>query len=79
MAKWLRVASHGGRGALQQVTAIEFDDELAARAMASFAQTPHVRAVHGDGTRVTFEPDLGPYQGGQIQTQRGYRSRRAGR
>jgi protein-L-isoaspartate(D-aspartate) O-methyltransferase len=23
---------------------------------ANFAQTPHVRAVHGDGTRVMFEP-----------------------
>jgi protein-L-isoaspartate(D-aspartate) O-methyltransferase len=43
-------------GVAGRVTAIEFDAELAARAMASFAQTPHVRAVHGDGTRVTFEP-----------------------
>jgi hypothetical protein len=24
--------------------------------MANFAQTPHVRAVHGDGGRVMFEP-----------------------
>jgi len=38
------------------VTAIEFDAELAARATANFARTPHVRAVHGDGTRVVFEP-----------------------
>jgi protein-L-isoaspartate(D-aspartate) O-methyltransferase len=39
-----------------RVTAIEFNAELAARATANFAQTPHVRAVHGDGTRVMFEP-----------------------
>jgi protein-L-isoaspartate(D-aspartate) O-methyltransferase len=38
------------------VTAIEFDAELAARATTNFARTPHVRAVHGDGTRVAFEP-----------------------
>ena len=38
------------------MTAIEFDAELAARATANFARTPHVRAVHGDGTRVVFEP-----------------------
>jgi len=38
------------------VTAIEFDAELAARATANFARAPHVRAVHGDGTRVMFEP-----------------------
>jgi protein-L-isoaspartate(D-aspartate) O-methyltransferase len=38
------------------VTAIEFDAELAARTTANFAQTPHVHAVHGDGTRVMFEP-----------------------
>jgi protein-L-isoaspartate(D-aspartate) O-methyltransferase len=38
------------------VTAIEFDGELAARATANFAHTPHVRTVHGDGTRVMFEP-----------------------
>ena len=30
--------------------------ELAARAMANLAQAPHVRVVHGDGTRVLFEP-----------------------
>ena len=43
-------------GAAGTVTAIEFDAELAARATANFARTPHVRAVHGDGTRVVFEP-----------------------
>jgi protein-L-isoaspartate(D-aspartate) O-methyltransferase len=43
-------------GVAGRVTAIEFDTELAARATANFAQTPHVRAVHGDGTRVMFEP-----------------------
>src|SRR5258707_4315104 len=39
-----------------RVTAIEFDAELAARARANLAQAPHVRAVHGDGTRAMFEP-----------------------
>jgi len=43
-------------GATGRVTAIEFDGELAARATANFAPTPHVRAVHGDGTRIVFEP-----------------------
>src|ERR1700720_474951 len=43
-------------GAAGRVTAIEFDGELAARATANFAQTPHVRVVHGDGTRIVFEP-----------------------
>ena len=43
-------------GAAGTVTAIEFDAELAARATANFARAPHVRAVHGDGTRVVFEP-----------------------
>ena len=39
-------------GATGRVAAIEFDAELAARATANLAQTPHVRAVHGDGTQV---------------------------
>ena len=43
-------------GAAGTVTAIEFDAELAARATANFARAPHVRAVHGDGARVVFEP-----------------------
>jgi protein-L-isoaspartate(D-aspartate) O-methyltransferase len=43
-------------GVAGRVTAIEFDPELAARARANLAQTPHVRAVHGDGTRAMFEP-----------------------
>jgi protein-L-isoaspartate(D-aspartate) O-methyltransferase len=38
-------------GATGRVTAIEYDAELAARATANLAQTPHVRVVHGDGTR----------------------------
>ena len=38
------------------MTTIEFHAELAARATANFAQTPHIRAVHDDGTRVMFEP-----------------------
>jgi protein-L-isoaspartate(D-aspartate) O-methyltransferase len=42
-------------GAAGRVTAIEFDAELAARATANLARTPHVRVVHGDGTRVMFE------------------------
>jgi protein-L-isoaspartate(D-aspartate) O-methyltransferase len=42
-------------GATGRVTAIEFDGELAARATANFALTPHVRVVQGDGTRVMFE------------------------
>jgi protein-L-isoaspartate(D-aspartate) O-methyltransferase len=43
-------------GATGRVTAIEFDGELAARATANFAQTPHVHVVYGDGTRIVFEP-----------------------
>ena len=43
-------------GATGRVTAIEDDAELAARATANLAQTPHVRVVHGDGTRMAFEP-----------------------
>src|ERR1700738_1748604 len=34
-------------GATGRVTAIEYDAELAARATANFAQTPHARVVHG--------------------------------
>jgi len=43
-------------GATGRVTATEYDAELAARATANLAQTPHVRVVHGDGTRIAFEP-----------------------
>src|SRR6202040_3278591 len=43
-------------GTTGRVTAIEYDAELAARATANLAQTPHVRVVHGDGTRIAFEP-----------------------
>ena len=43
-------------GAEGRVTAIEFDAEFAARAMANLAQAPHVRVVHGDGTRVLLNP-----------------------
>jgi hypothetical protein len=39
-----------------RVTAIELDAGLAARATANFAQMPHIRAVHGNGTRVMLEP-----------------------
>src|SRR5204863_506646 len=43
-------------GAAGRVTTIEFDAELAARATANLARTPHVRALHGDATRIMFEP-----------------------
>jgi protein-L-isoaspartate(D-aspartate) O-methyltransferase len=43
-------------GATGRVTAIEYDAELAARATANLAPTPHVGVVHGDGTRIAFEP-----------------------
>ena len=43
-------------GATGRVTAIEYDAELAARATANLAQTPHVRVVHGDGTQIAFAP-----------------------
>src|ERR1700719_917781 len=43
-------------GPTGRVTAIEYDAELAARATANLAQTPHIRVVHGDGTRIAFEP-----------------------
>ena len=43
-------------GTTGRVTAIEYDAELAARAMANLAQAPRVRVVRGDGTRVLFEP-----------------------
>jgi protein-L-isoaspartate(D-aspartate) O-methyltransferase len=39
-----------------RVTAIEFDPALAARATANFADTPQVRVMEGDGTRVGFAP-----------------------
>jgi protein-L-isoaspartate O-methyltransferase len=37
-------------------TAIEFDGELAARTTANLVQTQHASVVHGDGTRIVFEP-----------------------
>jgi hypothetical protein len=37
---------------------------LAARATANLAQTPHVRVVHGDGTRIAFEPAVVIYVNG---------------
>ena len=43
-------------GATGRVTAIEFDGELAARTTAHLVQTPHASVVHGDGTRIVFEP-----------------------
>ena len=48
---WTRPLAHRALGA-----ATEYDAELAARATANLAQTPHVRVVHGDGTRIAFEP-----------------------
>lgn len=43
----------GRRG---RVTAIEFDAGLAARLAANFAAAPNVKTVHGDGSRVDFDP-----------------------
>jgi protein-L-isoaspartate(D-aspartate) O-methyltransferase len=43
----------GRRG---RVTAIEYEAVLAARLAQNFAASPHVNAVHGDGTRVEFAP-----------------------
>ena len=39
-----------------RVTAIECDPGLAARLMVNFAGQPNVRAVHGDGTKIDFDP-----------------------
>jgi protein-L-isoaspartate(D-aspartate) O-methyltransferase len=39
-----------------RVTAIEYDPGLAARLKANFAGQPNVRAVHGDGSRIDFDP-----------------------
>jgi protein-L-isoaspartate(D-aspartate) O-methyltransferase len=41
----------GGR-----VTAIEYDPDLAARLAANFAGQPNVRAVHGNGAKIDFDP-----------------------
>jgi protein-L-isoaspartate(D-aspartate) O-methyltransferase len=38
------------------VTAIEFDQQLAARATTNFSRAPNVRVVQGDGTQVSFDP-----------------------
>jgi protein-L-isoaspartate(D-aspartate) O-methyltransferase len=43
-------------GATGRVTAIAFNGEVAARGTANFTQTRHVCVVHGDGTRIVFEP-----------------------
>ena len=45
------MAGSGGR-----VTAIECDSGLAARLAVNFAGQPNVRAVHGDGTKIDFDP-----------------------
>lgn len=42
-------------GATGRVTAIEFDQELAARARANLAPYGNARIIHGDGARVPFE------------------------
>jgi len=39
-----------------RVTAIEFDDNLAARLAANFASQPNVHAMQGDGTKADFDP-----------------------
>lgn len=38
------------------VTAIEFDQHLAARVTTNFSRAPNVRSVQGDGARVPFDP-----------------------
>ena len=39
-----------------RVTAIEFDAGLAKQLAVNFAGQPNVRAVHGDGTEIDFDP-----------------------
>jgi protein-L-isoaspartate(D-aspartate) O-methyltransferase len=39
-----------------RVTAVEFDEGLAARAAVNLASRPQVRVVSGDGTRLRFDP-----------------------
>ena len=39
-----------------QVTAIEYDPNLAARLVANFVGQANVRTVHGDGTKIDFNP-----------------------
>jgi protein-L-isoaspartate(D-aspartate) O-methyltransferase len=39
-----------------RVTAIEFDAGLAKQLAVNFAGQPNVRAVHGDGTKIDFDP-----------------------
>ena len=46
-----RLVGHRGR-----VTAIEFDSDLAQRTAANFALDRNVSVVHGDGSRVAFDP-----------------------
>jgi protein-L-isoaspartate(D-aspartate) O-methyltransferase len=43
-------------GSSGRVTGIEYDGDLAARARANFASTPHVEIVEGDGGLVAFDP-----------------------
>lgn len=43
----------GGSG---KVTAIEYEEELAARAAANLSPYPHVRVLHGDGSAMPLEP-----------------------
>jgi protein-L-isoaspartate(D-aspartate) O-methyltransferase len=43
-------------GSSGRVTAIEFDEGLAARAAANLASRPQVQVVPGDGTRLRFDP-----------------------
>ena len=45
------LVGEGGR-----VTAIEYDPGLAARLAVNFAGQPNVRAVHGDGSKIDFDP-----------------------
>src|SRR5205814_4846122 len=43
-------------GRTGRVTAIEFDPTLAKRARTNLAGQRNIRVVHGDGTRIGFEP-----------------------
>ncbi|HEY1707946.1 MAG TPA: methyltransferase domain-containing protein [Rhizomicrobium sp.] len=43
-------------GETGRVTAIEFDEELAARARANLASSANATVLHGDGTALPFEP-----------------------
>lgn len=43
-------------GSSGKVTAIEYEEQLAARATANLSSYPHVRVLHGDGSAMPLEP-----------------------